>query len=96
MRRLVIALGLAAAAGCAGQDWNADDKRVGYTTTKDPRPGAMTYHRDPVSGKSVSADTAWRTTHEGRTYYFADQASLDEFRKNPAKYAGSGGERTDK
>jgi YHS domain-containing protein len=85
MKRLVIALGLAAAAGCAGQDWNADDKRVGYTKGTDA--GAMTYHRDPVTGKSVAADSPWKAMHEGRTFYFADQASMDEFKKNPAKYA---------
>ena len=84
MRRVVIALGLAAAAGCAGQDWNADDKQVGYTKGTDT--GAMTYHRDPVTGKSVNADSPWKTTHEGKTFYFADQASMNEFMKDPVKY----------
>lgn len=86
MGRIMMALALAAAAGCAGQDWNADDNEVGYT--KDPRMGAMTEHRDPVSGRTVQADTPWTMTHEGKTYYFADQASMNEFRRDPSKYTG--------
>ena len=85
MKRLVTAIVLGALAGCAGMDWNADDNRVGYTRDA-AGPTETSALRDPVSGETVSADSQWQTTHEGRTYYFASEDSLKKFQENPSGY----------
>ena len=83
MKRLVTAIVAGALAGCAGMDWNADDKRVGYTREATAETAAL---RDPVSGETVGADTPWTATHDGRTYYFASEDSLKKFQENPSGY----------
>lgn len=86
MKRLVTAIAIGALAGCAGMDWDADDKRVGYTRDA-AEPGAETAAlRDPVSGEEVRADSQWQATHDGRTYYFASEDSMKKFQENPSVY----------
>lgn len=85
MKRFGIALSLAALAGCAGMDWDAEDKRVGYTEAAGMETTAA--HVDPVTGDAVTAESPWRTEYEGRTYYFTDRDSYEAFMGNPAQYA---------
>ena len=43
---------------------------------------------DPVCGMTVDvADARYRTTHEGRTYYFCSAGCLESFENDPARYA---------
>jgi len=86
MRRFTTAACVIALAGCAGMDWDAEDKRVGYT--REAGQAGATSHVDPVNGQDVTADSPWRMEHEGRTYYFSDRESYEAFRQNPAQYAG--------
>jgi len=43
---------------------------------------------DPVCGMEVDEATAeWKTSYEGKTYYFCAPGCLRSFQKEPAKYA---------
>jgi Cu+-exporting ATPase len=43
--------------------------------------------RDLVCGMEIDpAETAWRHTHEGETYYFCHPRCLGKFRANPTLY----------
>jgi xanthine dehydrogenase accessory factor len=45
---------------------------------------------DPVCGMTVDvADARYRTTHEGRTYYFCSAGCLASFTTEPARFAGA-------
>ena len=85
MKRLVTAIVLGGLAGCAGMDWNADDNRVGYTRDA-AEPTETSALRDPVTGEAVGSDSTWRTTHDGKTYYFASEDSMKKFQENPGEY----------
>ncbi len=37
-------------------------------------------------GKPVVGTANYKTTHEGATYFFKDQANLEVFKKNPERY----------
>jgi YHS domain-containing protein len=42
---------------------------------------------DPVCGMEVEESTAeWKTTYEGKAYYFCSPGCLRSFNKEPAKY----------
>jgi YHS domain-containing protein len=42
---------------------------------------------DPVCGMEVEESTAqWKTTYEGKAYYFCSPGCLRSFTKEPAKY----------
>ena len=84
MKRLVTAIVLGGLAGCAGMDWNADDKKVGYVQDAGPTDTAAL--KDPVSGETVHIDSPWQATHDGKTYYFASEDSMKKFQENPAEY----------
>ncbi len=43
--------------------------------------------KDPVCGLMVDKDPKLSSAHKGETYYFCSKTDLEEFRKNPAKYA---------
>ena len=43
--------------------------------------------KDPVCGMMVDKDPDLSTTHKGETYYFCSRADMDQFKKNPEKYA---------
>jgi YHS domain-containing protein len=86
MKRLVTAIVLGGLAGCAGMDWNADDNRVGYVQDMGAAQEETAALRDPVTGETVSSDSTWQTTHDGKTYYFASEDSLKKFQENPAGY----------
>ena len=43
--------------------------------------------KDPVCGLMVDKDPKLSTAYKGETYYFCSKADLDEFKKNPDKYA---------
>jgi Cu+-exporting ATPase len=43
--------------------------------------------KDPVCGLMVDKDPALSTTYKGEAYYFCSRADLEEFKKNPEKYA---------
>ena len=85
MKRLVTAIAVGALAGCAGMDWNADDKRVGYTQQQ-PAATETAALKDPVTGEMVQADTPWQASHDGKTYYFASEDSMKKFQENPAGF----------
>jgi len=85
MKRLVTAIALGALAGCAGQDWDANDNRVGYTE-QGPAETETAALKDPVTGETVTIDSTWQTTHDGKTYYFASEDSMKKFLENPAGY----------
>lgn len=45
--------------------------------------------QDPVCGMWVDpAKAAAHEVHEGKTYYFCSESCRDEFREDPARYAG--------
>ena len=85
MKRLVTAIVLGGLVGCAGMDWNADDKRVGYVQDTGTTDTAAAL-KDPVSGETVNVDSPWQATHDGRTYYFASEDSMKKFQENPSVY----------
>ena len=85
MKRLVTGIALGALAGCAGMDWDADDKRVGYDDQQ-PTATETAALKDPVTGEMVTIDSAWQATHDGKTYYFASEDSMKKFQENPAGY----------
>ena len=84
MKRLVTAIVAGALAGCAGMDWDADDKRVGYV--QETKPTVTAALQDPVSGETVHIDSPWQVTYDGKTYYFASKDSMDKFQENPSEY----------
>ena len=44
--------------------------------------------KDPICGMNVDEKTAkFKSTYEGKTYYFCNNACKVEFEKNPKKYA---------
>ncbi|MET0800962.1 MAG: XdhC family protein [Actinomycetota bacterium] len=46
---------------------------------------------DPVCGMAVDvAGARYRTTHEGRTYYFCSAGCLESFERDPARFVGVG------
>ena len=45
---------------------------------------------DPVCGMEVEESTAeWKTTYEGKTYYFCALGCLRSFQRDPANYAAA-------
>ncbi len=45
---------------------------------------------DPVCGMEVEEATAeWKSTYEGKTYFFCAPGCLRSFEKEPAKYAAA-------
>ena len=45
---------------------------------------------DPVCGMEVEESTAeWKSTYEGKTYYFCAPGCQRSFEKEPAKYAAA-------
>ncbi|HEX7897985.1 MAG TPA: YHS domain-containing protein [Planctomycetota bacterium] len=86
MKRLVTAIVAAGLAGCAGMDWSADDKRVGYVQDTGGTPQDTLLLKDPVSGETVTLDSPWQATHDGKTYYFASEDSMKKFQENPSGY----------
>ncbi|NHV07072.1 MAG: YHS domain-containing protein [Thaumarchaeota archaeon] len=43
--------------------------------------------RDPVCKMEVDeSKTQWKTTYEGKTYYFCSEDCLKSFESNPQKY----------
>lgn len=45
--------------------------------------------RDPVSGESVSRDTAPASAYHGRIYYFSSRENRDTFEAAPDKFAAT-------
>ena len=43
--------------------------------------------KDPVCGMMVDKDPDLSTGYKGETYYFCSRADMDQFKKNPEKYA---------
>ena len=43
--------------------------------------------KDPVCGMMVEKDPDLSTTYKGETYYFCSRTDMDQFKKNPEKYA---------
>ena len=43
--------------------------------------------RDPVCGLMVDKNPQLSASHKGETYYFCSRADMEEFKKNPDKYA---------
>ncbi len=43
--------------------------------------------KDPVCGIMVDKNPELSSSHKGETYYFCSRADMDEFKKNPDKYA---------
>jgi YHS domain-containing protein len=43
--------------------------------------------RDPVCGIMVDKNPELSASHKGETYYFCSKADMEEFKKNPDKYA---------
>lgn len=44
--------------------------------------------KDPICGMTVDEKTAkFKSTYEGKTYYFCSNACKAEFDKNPKRYA---------
>lgn len=43
--------------------------------------------RDPVCGLMVDKNPELSASHKGETYYFCSRADMEEFKKNPDKYA---------
>jgi Cu+-exporting ATPase len=43
--------------------------------------------RDPVCGIMVDKNPELSAAHKGETYYFCSRADMEEFKKNPDKYA---------
>jgi YHS domain-containing protein len=42
---------------------------------------------DPICGMSVDPNTTqFKSTYEGKTYYFCNKGCKDTFDKNPAQY----------
>lgn len=88
MKHLIAAAGLIALAGCAGMDWDANDKRVGYTGESPAAPATDTAAlSDPVTGERVNADSEYKITHEGNTYYFSGRESMEKFQEDPVRYS---------
>jgi len=46
--------------------------------------------RDPVCGMSVSPESPWRTTYQGREYAFCCRPCLAKFKDEPEKYLAAG------
>ena len=45
---------------------------------------------DPVCGMEVEeSEAGWKSTYEGKTYYFCAPGCLRSFEKEPAKYAAA-------
>ena len=59
----------------------ASDPHAGHA-----EPAETKKERDPVNGLAVDPSTAPKTTHQGRTYYFSSEQSLQQFLANPAKF----------
>jgi len=60
----------------------------------EPPPAAEARHEeiDPVCGMTVDVATArYRTTHEGRTYYFCSAGCLERFTQDPAPFLATQG-----
>jgi YHS domain-containing protein len=52
--------------------------------------GAGSQERDPVCGMTVDPEkAAGASVHAGKTYYFCSTSCLDEFEKEPARYAAA-------
>ncbi len=43
--------------------------------------------KDYVCGMMVSKDPSLSIQHKGETFYFCSRADMEEFKKNPEKYA---------
>ena len=43
--------------------------------------------KDPVCGIMVDKDPDLAATHKGEVYYFCSKADMEQFKKNPDKYA---------
>ena len=64
---------------------DAASRRRNYNTEN----GVALREFDPVSyfqGKPLKGISKFHYTHSGVTYYFANQANVDEFKKSPARY----------
>ena len=47
---------------------------------------------DPVCGMEVDESTAeWKTTYQGKTYYFCAAGCLKSFEQEPGKYTAAAG-----
>lgn len=44
---------------------------------------------DPVSGETVSTETALTSVYRGRVYYFSSRDNREKFETDPAHHAGS-------
>ena len=47
--------------------------------------------KDPVCGMNVGEETAVKTEHKGKTYYFCGTYCKDEFEKEPERFTKSEG-----
>lgn len=44
---------------------------------------------DPVSGETVSTETALTSVHRGRVYYFSSRENREKFEADPARHVAS-------
>jgi YHS domain-containing protein len=81
-------LALIADSALAGPEVNAATGAV--LVDGKPAPGLAVHGFDVVAffkeGRPVQGDAKFAIVHRDATYRFASQATLDEFKKNPAKY----------
>jgi len=83
MKRTALALIFALAVLTAGVHGWAQGSRAHRNERSEKAEKA----KDPVCGMMVDKDPRLSTTHKGETYYFCSKADLEEFKKNPEKYA---------
>ncbi len=69
---------------------HAHDEHGGHpghgTTRGEALARAVGELKDPVCGMSVSADSQFRTEHEGTSYYFCSESCQKKFQADPTRY----------
>lgn len=63
--------------------------REGSHPSKDEKSSTDSPPLDPVSGESVSRDTALTSAYHGRIYYFSSRENRDTFEAEPDKFAAA-------
>ena len=83
---MLVALGF----GCSGHDKSA--QKAGSSSDEHREAsGPADTSIDPVSGKDVRTDAAWKTNYAGRTYYFDSEDNMKQFAAKPSRFVHEDG-----